>query len=95
MFIDLRERERERERIIHQLPPVCAPAGDPAPNLRMCSDWGLNPLRLVYGTMLQPTEPPGQGCLGFDTGTVVLLESGVTPAASSVRWYQLVNEPFT
>ena len=38
-------------------------------NLGMCPDQGLNPQpflggRGVYGPMLQPTEPPGQGNLG-------------------------------
>ena len=57
MFIDFREKERkknERERDIDDqeastdlLP--CAPARDWTHNL------------LVYGMMLQPTKPPGQG----------------------------------
>ena len=41
-------REREQERNISQLPPVCALTRDQIFNL------------LVYRTMLQPTEPPGQ-----------------------------------
>ena len=49
MFIDFRERGRERERNINWLLPVHAPTGDRTCNL------------LVYGTPLQPTEPPGQG----------------------------------
>ena len=45
MFIDLRERERN----INWLPPVHT----------LTRDWTHN--LLVYGTTLQPTEPPGQG----------------------------------
>ena len=62
MFIDFRKRGRERESSIdvrekHQL--VAS---------RMLPDQGLNPATQdqthnlsVYGTVLQPTEPPGQG----------------------------------
>ena len=35
-------------------------------NLGMCPDWGSNPQTFsCSGTMLQPTEPPGQGYLVF------------------------------
>ena len=54
MFIGFRERGRERERNsnvrnVNQLPPACALTRDGTHNL------------LVVGTLLQPTEPPGQG----------------------------------
>ena len=49
------------ERNINQLPPVCAPTGDWTYNLGMCPDWESNLQILVYGMMLQPAEPPGQG----------------------------------
>ena len=75
MFIDLRERgrgregEREREREWHRCekhrsePPMRAPTEDRPSNLGMCPDGESNPQSLVYGTMLQPTEPLGQGHL--------------------------------
>ena len=61
MFIDLREREREREtmweKYIKCLPPIHAPTGD----------WTFN--LLVYRMTLQTTEPPGQGQqTGFEGG---------------------------
>ena len=71
MFIDFRERKggvREREgeremweRNIDQLPSVNALGRDQTCNLGMCltRNWTHN--LSVYGTMLQPTEPPGQG----------------------------------
>ena len=49
-----RERKRETsmwERNIDQLPPVCALTGEQTHNL------------LVFGTMLQPTEPPARALL--------------------------------
>ena len=51
VFIDFREREKGegRERSIDRLPSVCALTRNRTCNL------------LVYGTMLPPTEPPGQG----------------------------------
>ena len=46
----------------HWLPPVHALARDRIRNLGTCSDRESNPQPLlVYGTMLQLTEPPGQG----------------------------------
>ena len=74
MFFGFRERGREGERgkereieksmwerNINQLSHVCAPTGDGTCNLGTCParDRTLN--LLVYGTMLQSTEPPGQG----------------------------------
>ena len=47
------ERERERERNIDWLPPVCAPT----------RDWTCN--LSVYRTTLQPTDPLSQGSLGI------------------------------
>ena len=53
MFIDFREGRREGERDgetnIDELSSTCAPTGDRTHN------------PVVYGTMLQPTEPLGQG----------------------------------
>ena len=62
MFIDFIERETSMwERNIDQLLPVCAPSGHWTQILGMCPAWNLTCDLLVYGTMLQPTEPPGQG----------------------------------
>ena len=38
----MRETEKERERNIDQLPPICAPARDQTRNLGMCSDQESN-----------------------------------------------------
>ena len=54
-------REKDRERNLNWLPPTCTPTGDQTCNL------------LVYGTTLQPTEPPGQGCV---VSLVVLMFPG-------------------
>ena len=49
MFIDLRERgrDRERERVIDrntdQLPPVYTPTVAQTHNVGVCPDWGWNP----------------------------------------------------
>ena len=58
MFIDFRDSKesgghthRDRQRDINQLPPIRALTGDQICNLS------------VYGMMLQPTEPLGQGKL--------------------------------
>ena len=69
MFIDFRERGREREREKHQreretligcLPHMPHLGTEPATSV--CALTGHHtPNRLVYRTMLQPTEPPGQG----------------------------------
>ena len=55
--IDFRKegREREKERNINQLRSICALTRNGTYNL------------LVYGTMFQPTEPPGQGLNGYFT----------------------------
>ena len=67
MFVDFRESETSmwETLIFWQLPPECTPArgieskprcaltGNPAHNL------------LVYGTMLQPAEPPNQSGTNF------------------------------
>ena len=50
MFLLILERRgRERERETNRLPPICTPTWDQMHNL------------LVYGMMLQPTEPHWQG----------------------------------
>ena len=71
-----RERERERERERHAnidmsqkhrlVPPILTPTGDRTHNLGMCPDQESNPqfldngTEVVYGTMFQPPESPGQ-----------------------------------
>ena len=56
MFIDLRERERDyRLGASH----MCPNRGSNAQPSR-CPDQELHPQPLVYGMMLQPTEPPSQ-----------------------------------
>ena len=40
MFLSMRERENERE--INWLPPICTLTKDRTRNLGMCSDWGSN-----------------------------------------------------
>ena len=53
--------EREEKMEINQLPPVHALIGDRTHNLSMCPDWESTHIFLVYGTMLQPTDPPWPG----------------------------------
>ena len=62
------EREREREtsmwkRDIDQLPPIGTPTRGGTCNLGMCPDRNQTCNLLVYGKMLQPTDPPGQGMI--------------------------------
>ena len=59
------ERETEGEttvweRNIHRLPPKAVPIRDRTCSLTMCPDQCQTHDLVVYGTMLQPTEPPGQ-----------------------------------
>ena len=70
MFIDIRKRERGREREKKKLkwekninwwPPVGAPTEDGTCNLAVSLDWESNHNLLVYGTTLQAMEPPSQG----------------------------------
>ena len=63
MFIDLREREEGGER--DRLPPISTLTGDWNYNLGVCPDQDQTHHLLVYGTTLQPTEPPGQGLNGI------------------------------
>ena len=42
---------------------MLTPTRDQTRNLRMCPDWGWTRNFLVYGTMLQPTESPGEGTM--------------------------------
>ena len=61
-----RQRKRERERNIDArkvdwLTPIYSLTRDKTHNLGMCPYWNQTHNLLVYGTMLQPTEPPGQG----------------------------------
>ena len=64
-----RERQTDRQTLtlmwethIHQLPPVPTLIGAQTCSLSMCPDGKPNPQHfLVYGSMLQPTEPPGHG----------------------------------
>ena len=51
---------RESKRNNDQLPPLHIPAWDQTHTLGMPPDQESNLQPLVYGTMLQPTEPPGQ-----------------------------------
>ena len=62
MFIDFRERGREKETSIHCFPHTLTRV--PTPDRDMCPDRGRAANIEVYRTMLQPTEPPGQGCEG-------------------------------
>ena len=58
MFIDFREKG---ERNINRLPPLHTPSGDRTWNQGMRPDRDQTHKLLLQGTMLQPTEPPGQG----------------------------------
>ena len=63
-------KERENETLRWEwntdlLPLIPTPTGDWTHSLGMWPDCGLN--LLMYGTMLQPAEPPGQGWKRFLT----------------------------
>ena len=50
----------------HQsIPPVCTITRDQTLKLGMFPDWDRTCNILMYKTMLQPTEPPGQGHCSF------------------------------
>lgn len=53
--VDLREREGERN--VDRLPPVCAPTGTRTRSLGLCPDQNRTHHRLVEGMTLQPAEP--------------------------------------
>ena len=72
MFILIWEREEggERETSIWEknidwLLPICTPAGDQNHNLVCALTSNRNLNLLVYGTMLQPTQPPDQGYFSY------------------------------
>lgn len=81
MFIDLRERERERK--TGQLPPVHAPAGSQTSNLS------------VHRTTLQPTEPPCQGIVVFLEGPGDLKEGRINHESSQGKRASPFSSPTT
>ena len=80
--------ERGIERNINWLPSICAPTGDQTYNLgcALTGDQICN--FLVYRTMLQPTEPPGQGSHNLLTKTNLWVTG---KCGSSNTWQTLEN----
>ena len=66
MSLDFLDRGKDRKGGVgytDRLPSTRTLTKDPICKLGMCPDLGSKPSPLVYGTMLQPTEPPGQNWL--------------------------------
>ena len=75
LFMRERERERERERNKHWFVVHWVMHSLVAP--WMCPDWGWGPQRWCVGTVLWPTELPGQGQFPFEISTVLLEDSAL------------------